>query len=124
MYYYVERLGFNQNDNLIDYKVGPIEIKLDVYTQKITIKSNILWEKEFNNFILSAQCCWEIKSNDLKYNNETNIEIDITYKILRKYLFYNIIFLDVSCEEKKNQINAYKKRINEIDNNINIDDEI
>jgi hypothetical protein len=38
----MERLGLNENDNLINYKVGPITISIDEINNNIILKTNDL----------------------------------------------------------------------------------
>lgn len=122
MYHYVERLGFVKNDNCIDYEVGPIKISLHAYTEKITIETNTLWLEELKNFMLAIQCMLEIKNTDIIYVTETKVEIKLSYKSIKKYLTYVIIFINL--EKKENTIKSYKERIIEINNDINIDPQI
>lgn len=124
MYKCTKRLGFNHIDNLINYGVGPVKIKLNVYTEELVLETNPVWINELENLKLAIQCCLKIENFRISYKTQIKIIIKINYKIMRKYLFYSILYVPATKEIKEKSILEYKNRIIEINNGINLSDDI
>jgi hypothetical protein len=122
MYHYAERLGAQSNDNLINYTVGPVRLRLDTYSETITLEVGPLWVEDLENCKIAVQCAFEIEDSRVTYITNTKIEIKANYKITRKYLLYVLMYITPSDEQKKELINAFKERINDINNHVNLSD--
>lgn len=84
---YVERYLFNfDNDNAINYNVGPIEIELNIENKIIIIQTTEEWVellKILKPILIEA---WECNEKKLIKCSETEYIIYYNIKILEKYL--------------------------------------
>lgn len=84
---YVERYLFNfDNDNAINYNVGPIEIELNIENKIIIIQTTEEWVellKVLKPILIEA---WECNEKKLIKCSETEYIIYYNIKILEKYL--------------------------------------
>jgi hypothetical protein len=55
MYIHTERIGGTNSDNLIDYFVGPVSIKLSVNQEIIILKTNVLWVDDLKKVLSAAK---------------------------------------------------------------------
>ena len=91
--HYAERLGFNENDNLINYVCGPFKIHLDYCAKKITIKyTDPIWAEYTPNLLESLSEMLELQEEQISKEILT-ITIDkLTPLELENYFTY-IIFI-------------------------------
>lgn len=84
---YIERYLFNfDNDNAINYNVGPIEIELNIENKIIIIQTTEEWVdllKILKPILIEA---WECNEKKLIKCSETEYIIYYNIKILEKYL--------------------------------------
>ena len=93
MYSFIDRLGLEENDNLINYYVGVFEIKLNIPEKEIIINYNLLWKKNINEILNTTKNAWEYKEEDIKKISDSQIIINMNFEILINYLDKIIIFI-------------------------------
>ncbi len=84
---YVERYLFNfDNDNAINYNVGPIEIELNIENKIIIIQTTEEWVDLLKILKPTLIEAWECNEKKLIKCSETEYIIYYNIKILEKYL--------------------------------------
>lgn len=93
MYTYAERLGLVEYDNYINYDVGCVSISLNLSDRNIHLKSNLIWEEDFNEVISIVKVAWNVDEDKINYRQKTEIIINFDLEILINYLSIVIIFI-------------------------------
>jgi len=87
----VERLGFTQHDNSIDYNVKSIKFELNTHHQIIKIYTTPGWDGWLTEALRITKNIWEYKDEDLKKIPDFKHHIKYDLKILHNYLEYAIL---------------------------------
>ena len=89
--YYIERLGFNENDNLINYTCGPFEICLYYCSKEIMINYfDVLWDK-YTPTLINVLCdMLELHENQINKHLQTITIINLTPSQLERYFLYTL----------------------------------
>jgi hypothetical protein len=88
---YKERLGNNDNDNLLSYSAGPIDISICGWTETILIKTTETWAFLLPAILPILKEAWAIENHQIYLNNKTTITIKLTYTTILLYIEHIIV---------------------------------
>lgn len=90
---YGERDGTFENDNLIIYSAGPMDISISGWSGLITIKTIQQWAYLMPEIIDIIKVAWGVDDTKITKISDTEIAITYDFEILKKYIEHVITFI-------------------------------
>lgn len=90
----MERFGYVEEDNFINYSAGPVALRLDCDLHIITAQIPPEWVDFFPFFKKTAQAVWGYAEADVVLSTPYELHIKYNLLILENYLDYTITFIN------------------------------
>lgn len=87
----MERLGFNHQDNLISYNVGPFTLSINTTDNKIVILNHSSFIEDMQPLLDTMSEILSLEKDNITIISTQEAHITYTIEILNKYLDYIFI---------------------------------